>query len=80
MPIINLSEWGYSTDRNDPKYATRYKCRVHGVVINMVKILVYNEEYELVFDRRYCSICYDQFLQRHLEPLTEVKIGENQNE
>lgn len=70
MPILNLGNWGYPAD---PEYRTRFKCRVHDVVDNMVKIEVRNGEYELVFERRYCTICFDQFLQRHLEPLVEFQ-------
>jgi hypothetical protein len=69
MSILDLSRWGYPANRDNP---ARYRCRVHGVVVNMVRIEVRNEEYDLVFDRRYCSICYDTFLQRHLDPLVET--------
>lgn len=67
--MMDLSRWGYPANREN---TTRYRCRVHGIVVNMVRIEVRNEEYEVVFDRRYCSICYDQFLQRYLEPLVET--------
>lgn len=73
MTMWTFNQWGYPANPEHPQYTTRYKCRVHDVVNDMVKVEVRNSDYDVVFDRRYCSICFDAFLQRHLEPLQEVK-------
>jgi hypothetical protein len=75
MPQLDLSAWGYPS--SSPK---RYKCRVHGVVNNSVRIEVHNVDYELVFDRRYCSICLDKWFQQNLEPMVEVDKKDIKNE
>lgn len=66
--VMPFGEWGYPTGQP----ITYFKCRVHGIVVAMIRLEIRNKEYELVSDRRYCSICFDHFLQKHLDPLLPV--------
>jgi len=66
--VMDVGHWGYPTDSS----ITYFKCRLHGIVVAMMRLEIRNKNYEMVSNRRYCLQCFDHLLQQHLDPLVEA--------